>query len=270
MADELEKLYSVEPGSFTALRTRLAEAAKRRGDPAMAKRISAARKPTVAAWIINRLALGDADVTQRLTDLGERLRAAHAAMDGQRIRELSAQQRTLVDELARAGFRAAEVTDPSAGLREDVTDTLQAAIADPDVAARLGRLAKAEQWSGFGQFGDTAAVSGARAASRSAPKRRAESAPEQVADGRRRDDDQQRRKARAALADAENARAAAEQALEDRQAELSAARARCAHADRSLQEARRRLGEAEHAYDRAKQVSSRAAQLVKEAKAQLR
>jgi hypothetical protein len=78
-----------------------------------------------------------------------------------RIRELSAEQRTLIDELARAGFRAAEVTDPSAGLREDVTDTLQAAIADPDVAARLGRLAKAEQWSGFGQFGDSAVVSGA-------------------------------------------------------------------------------------------------------------
>jgi hypothetical protein len=136
MADEREELYSVEPGSFTALRTRLAEAAKRRGDPAMAKRISAARKPTVAAWIINRLALGDADVTQRLTDLGERLRAAHAAMDGQRIPELSAQQRTLVDELARAGFRAAEVTDPSAGLRDDVTDTLQAAT--PTLTSRHG------------------------------------------------------------------------------------------------------------------------------------
>jgi hypothetical protein len=45
---------------------------------------------------------------------------------------------------------------------------------------------------------------------------------------------------------------------------------RCEHADRSLQEARLRLGEAEHAYEQAKQLSSRAAQLVKEVKAQLK
>jgi len=36
--------------------------------------------------------------------------------------------------------------------------TLQAAIADPDVASRLGRLTKAERWSGSGEFGDTAMV----------------------------------------------------------------------------------------------------------------
>jgi len=39
-----------------------------------------------------------------------------------------------------------------------VTGTLQAAIADPDVASRLGRLAKAETWSGFGEFGASTAV----------------------------------------------------------------------------------------------------------------
>jgi hypothetical protein len=44
------------------------------------------------------------------------------------------------------------VKNPSAALREDVIGTLQAAIADPDVAAELGRLSKAEQWSGFGGF----------------------------------------------------------------------------------------------------------------------
>lgn len=79
-------------------------------------------------------------------------------MNGERIRELSAEQRALVDELSRAAFEAAEVADPSGALCDDVTGTLQAAIADPDVAARLGRLAKAERWSGFGEFGDTATV----------------------------------------------------------------------------------------------------------------
>ena len=94
---------------------------------------------------------------QRLTDLGERLRAAHAGMDGGRIRELTAEQRRLIDELVRTAFKESEL-NPTAALRDDVTTTLQAAIADPEVAARLGRLTKAEQWSGFGEFGDTAIV----------------------------------------------------------------------------------------------------------------
>ena len=79
-------------------------------------------------------------------------------MDGDRIRALSAEQRRLVDDVARAAFEEAELADPTAALRDDVTGTLQAAIADPDVASRLGRLTKAEQWSGFGEFGDTAMV----------------------------------------------------------------------------------------------------------------
>ena len=74
----------VKPEEFTALRTKLAAAAKKRGDTAAAKRISAARKPTTAAWVVNLLAHSNEDVKQSLTDLGERLRAAHAAMDGAR------------------------------------------------------------------------------------------------------------------------------------------------------------------------------------------
>ena len=42
------------------------------------------------------------------------------------------------------------IRSPTGALRGDVTDTLHAAIADPDVRSRLGRLAKAEHWSGFG------------------------------------------------------------------------------------------------------------------------
>ena len=94
----------------------------------------------------------------RLTDLAERLRAAHASMDGSRIRELSAAQRRLVDELTRTGFAAAGLAQPSAALRDDVVGTLQAAIAAPDVLARLGSLAKAERWSGFGEFGEATTV----------------------------------------------------------------------------------------------------------------
>lgn len=155
MADPLDALYAAKPDDFTALRTELAAQAKKRGDAEEAKRIGAARKPTTAAWIVNALALADRGVSGQLTDLGERLRAAHTGMDGAQIRELSSEQRHLVEELARRGFAEAKVSAPSAALREDVTATLQAAVADPEVTGRLGRLTKAEQWSGFGDFGDT-------------------------------------------------------------------------------------------------------------------
>ena len=67
MADELDELYEVKPEEFTALRTKLAAAAKQRGDMETAKQIDAARKPTAAAWVVNRLALRDDGIRTRLT-----------------------------------------------------------------------------------------------------------------------------------------------------------------------------------------------------------
>ena len=152
---DLDTLYGVAPEDFTALRKELATAAKKAGDTAAAREIAAARRPTTAAWIVNTLVRADPTARTRLGEMTAELRAAHAAMDGARIRDLTMAQRRLVGELVDAAFRAVEVPAPSAALRDDVTGTLQAAIADPDVAARLGRLAKAERWSGFGDFGAT-------------------------------------------------------------------------------------------------------------------
>jgi hypothetical protein len=69
MADELDELYEVKPEEFTALRTKLATTAKQRGDVDTAKQISAARKPTTAAWVVNRVALRDQSTRTRLAGL---------------------------------------------------------------------------------------------------------------------------------------------------------------------------------------------------------
>jgi hypothetical protein len=265
MADELDELYEAKPDEFTALRTKLAAAAKKRGDADAAKAVSAARKPTTAAWVVNRLAVREPDTRTRLADLGERLKAAHSSMAGDRIRELSREQRRLVDDTARAAFEEAELADPSAALRDDVTGTLQAAIADPDVAARLGRLTKAEQWSGFGEFGDTAMVftptrkSGAQKSAET-PKR----------EDRRDDKSRQRQEARAALAAAEHAKSDADAALTELQSDVATARLRRDDARRRLEDAENALAAAEDAYDKGKQASRDAAAAVKEAKAQLK
>ena len=274
MADELDELYEVKPEEFTALRTKLSAAAKKRGDADTAKQISAARKPTTAAWVVNRVALRDLNIGTRLAGLGERLKNAHSEMDGERIRALSAEQRRLVDDVARTAFEEAELVDPSGALRDDVTGTLQAAIADPDVASRLGRLTKAERWSGFGEFGDTAMVF---TPTRKSPPAREKPAEEPVEEPRddKRDDKRdaarrEREKARAALAAAERAKADADAALTELQSDLATARLRRDDARRRLQDAEDALTAAEDAYDKGKQAGRDAAAVVKEAKAQLR
>lgn len=264
MADELDELYEVKPEEFTALRTKLAAEAKKRGDADTAKQISAARKPTTAAWVVNRLALRDRDIRSRLAGLGERLKDAHAAMDGESIRALSAEQRRLVDDVARAAFEEAELADPSAALRDDVTGTLQAAIADPDVASRLGRLTKAEQWSGFGEFGDTTMVF-TQTRKTAISKRPAE---EPKPDEPKRDD--KRATARAALAAAERTKAEADAAVTELQSDLATARLRRDDARRRLKDAESALTAAQDAYDKAKQAGRDAAAVVKQAKARLR
>lgn len=272
MTDELDELYRVRPEDFTALRTRLASAAKQRGDTDAAKRISAAHKPTTAAWLVNRLALGDTAAAHRLADLGERLRAAHAAMDGDRIRELSARRRRAIRELTRAAFQTAELTDPPAALRHAVTDTLQAAIADPHVAGQLGRLTKAQSYSGFGELGDASAVrsAGTSGDAKPTPARDRQQGPDASPRGDVKAGRRQHETATAALAAAERTKAGADATLSDRQADLDAARRHHDQARKALHEAERNVNAAEDAYQVAEQASREAAELVKNAKAILK
>ena len=217
--DDVEKLYRARPEDFTELRTKLAAAAKKRGDKAESKRIASCRKPTTAAWVVNMLARSG-DATQRLADLGERLRAAHAARDGDGIRALSAAQRKVIDGLVREGLAAAEVANPSQALRDDISGTLHAAIADPDVLARLGTLAKAERWSGFGEF----AFDDTETAPEEAPEEEAESArkAEEAAEAERAEKERARQQAeadleaaRVELRTAEHKRDAAQKVVDD-------------------------------------------------------
>jgi hypothetical protein len=274
---DIDQLYGARPEDFTALRTKLVAAAKKRGDADEAKVIAAARRPTTAAWVVNALVRSDDSVRARLADLGERLRAAHASMDGARIRELSAAQRKLVDELLCAGLDAAELSDPSATLRDDVTGTLQAAIADPEVAARLGTLAKPERWSGFGEFGASTAVMAEQApdaGTRKAPERATVRKPAttlergptaaEVKAARKR-----QATATAAVKAAEAARADAVEALDDRKAKVKSARRRYEKILETLDAAEREVDSAEAELDAAGASAGRAADDLAAAKAEL-
>jgi hypothetical protein len=99
-----DELYAANPDDFMAARTALAERAKEAGDKALAKQITALRKPTRSAWLVNLVARAEPDRVAELVGLGAALHEAQQAMDGDTLRRLSRDRRTMIDTLAkRAG-----------------------------------------------------------------------------------------------------------------------------------------------------------------------
>lgn len=276
-----DELYTVEPADFVATRGRLSAQARQAGDAEAAKQITSLRKPTVSAWVVNRFVLAHPDAVGRLVELNERLRSAHADFDPAALRELTAERRHVVDELTRAALDAADAADPATSLRDDVVATFDAAVADPQVAGRLGRLHRAEHWSGFGvaagelpegspalrllQGGRSPAGAPARKQPEQSDKPTASSADREAARQRQR----KLRSARDALesADADLAAAQAEDAaareqmrsLSDQlaglQRDLEKAKTRAGEARRAVKTARTRQRAARTALDRAERAA---------------
>jgi hypothetical protein len=156
--DELIRaLYEAPPDGFVAGRAAAIAEAKRAGDKETAKRLAALRKPTVAAWLVNLLALRRPELIDELVELSTALRAAQRSLQGEQLRELSTQRRQVVSALVNAAQKLAIEDDPalrSAKLpMAEVEATLTAALAEPRVAAqvRTGRLIRAATYAGFGE-----------------------------------------------------------------------------------------------------------------------
>jgi hypothetical protein len=151
----ITELYASDLDVFTDRRRDLAARARAAGERAVAKEIAGLRKPTRSAWAVNRLVRADPSVPPRLAALGDELRAAEAALDGARIRELSLARRQLVSDLTRQALNAPGQPAPSAALREEVSATFGAALADPQVAEQLAAatLLRAVHRAGFSSPG---------------------------------------------------------------------------------------------------------------------
>ena len=153
--DELiQRLYEQPPDGFVAARTAAIDQARQAGDRETAKRLAALKKPTVAAWVVNLLALRKPELIDELVGLSAALREAQRGLDGDQLRELTAQRRQVVSALVGAARRLALAAEPGAKLPlGEVEATLSAALAEPDVAAqvRTGRLIRAASYAGFGE-----------------------------------------------------------------------------------------------------------------------
>ena len=156
--DELiRRLYEEPPENFVAGRAQAIAGARRAGDKEAAKRLAALRKPTVAAWLVNLLALRRPDLIEDLVELATALRQAQRSLKGDELRELSTQRRQVVSALVRAAQQLAVEDDPALrGAKlpmAEVEATLTAALAEPQIAeqVRTGRLVKAATYAGFGE-----------------------------------------------------------------------------------------------------------------------
>ncbi|MGP3973569.1 hypothetical protein ACTWQF_05910 [Streptomyces sp. 8N114] len=250
-----DELYGLQPGDFTAARDARAQQARAAGERELAERIRGLRRPTAAAWASNLLVREEPEEARLLLELGEALRAAHRDLDGHQLRELSARQRQITAALAR---QARELT-ARAGRRisddaqREVTETLHAALADPDAGREwaAGHLAK-PLTAPVGFTGDLAESAAATAAQPPPKKQRADKARAAKAREQAREAE---RELRAREAEQRTAQTEADSAEErHRQAEQNVAEAReqLRQVEAELRAARHRLRQADRAVGKAR------------------
>jgi hypothetical protein len=152
--DLIRRLYESPPEGFVAARTAAVNDARKAGDRDTAKRLAALKKPTVAAWVVNLLALRRPELIEELVELSGALREAQRGLKGDQLRELTAQRRQVVSALVSSARQLAQAEEPGIKLPlGEVEATLSAALAEPDVAAqvRTGRLIRSATYAGFGE-----------------------------------------------------------------------------------------------------------------------
>ena len=152
LREAVAELYSSSPEEFVERRRVLVARARAAGEASVAKQIAALRKPTRSAWVINQLVRSAPAVSDQLAELGDEFRAAQRSGDGAAIRQLSVRRRQLLDELARQAFTVSGQDSPPVALKDEVTATLGAALADPQFAEQLqaGTLERAVHRDGLG------------------------------------------------------------------------------------------------------------------------
>ena len=149
-----DELYAAAPEEFVALRKQRAAEVRKAGERELAKRITALRRPTRSAWIVNLIADQTADDLAGLLDLGAALAEAQQRLSGDDLRRLSGQRHAAIAALSRRGRQLAEVRGhrPTEATMREVSETLQSALSDPAIAelVRSGHLAQAQTYGGFG------------------------------------------------------------------------------------------------------------------------
>jgi hypothetical protein len=159
----LDELYREHPEEFVAGRNRLAKDLREGGDHDRAEQIKKLRRPTAAAWLVNRAAH---DSPKEMREFGEASRqledAQSRALEGgdaeaARYRDAAAREREATGAvLDKAEGAARDAGHPaSESILERVGQTLRAAAADAELRERVlrGRLDREQSGATLGTLG---------------------------------------------------------------------------------------------------------------------
>ena len=236
---DADALYGLPLEDFVPERAAVAKRLRGEGDREAAKRVTALRKPSVAAWTINQLVRSRTKDVAAFTKAADGLRAAQGALlEGHGspadLRSARAAERKAVGrliEVARGLFPGGR--EPGESTLERIGATLHAAAADESVRDEVlsGRLLRERESSGFGDL-DVELAAALPPKTKAKRRREADDASarerEAAEAAAREAADRERRTRRAAL------QAALDQAVEDRR------RAEDALDEARAEEARRR------------------------------
>jgi len=158
LEEELDSLFGLPPGEFTAARNDLARRMKDAGQNAIAARVRELKKPTVPVWTVNQLARRHAKDVEALLTTAERLRTAQEEAlgggDTAALRAATAAERRALRALTQraSDILAAGGHSPTPAVLDRVSSTLRAAAVEPGAREALaaGRLTEALEATGFG------------------------------------------------------------------------------------------------------------------------
>jgi hypothetical protein len=268
VTDAEDRLYGADLDEF--VKERAAAAKELRGDGHREEAAAVAKlpKPSVAAWIVNRVARDEPRLVNELLDAGARLRevqlGAGSAAD---LRAAAEQQEAALRAVMRKTEKIAAARGSSTSATLDrVRATLHAAALDADLAEQVGRgvLTREQRAVGFPlgvaipvERRQPAAVKRVRTERRPTPRAQPR---DEVAAKRVLRATAAAEAARDDLANAGADLSRAREALEVQAHELEAAREAVAAAERQADEARRAVDRAEKAHAKASHTAARAAE----------
>ncbi|HEY7150615.1 MAG TPA: hypothetical protein VH391_02945 [Solirubrobacterales bacterium] len=156
----LDELYREHPEGFVAARNELAKELREEGDRDGAGRLGKLRRPTAAAWLVNRVALDSPELVEEFAAAtGALERAQRRALEGDEkaagdLRAAAAREREAAAAVRDGAERAARDAGHPANSRalELVVETLRAASGDSELRERVqrGRLEREQSAAGLG------------------------------------------------------------------------------------------------------------------------
>ncbi len=174
----LDALYREHPDGFVAARNELASQLRTKGDKTAAAEVKKLRRPSPAAWLVNRVSADNPQGVRELADASDELAEAQRRLieedgDPGELRAAAATERELLEGLVGEARSVAKTRGAiSESVIDKVTQTLRAIGVDPELraAALRGRVEKERSVATVGGSGSFTVPKTPRSRPRKLPK----------------------------------------------------------------------------------------------------